>query len=80
MSRSEAAMEAMGRQNTTLIEITSGAGRRDMASYLIDDLLTSPRAALQSWNHPRFGSVYDFRLPDIGARWSQSGEFIGFLD
>jgi hypothetical protein len=68
------------RPSSTLPEIRSGVERRDVAHYLIDDLLTSPKSAVQAWDHPQHGPVYDFWLPDVGARWTQSGRFIGFLD
>ncbi|RCG33297.1 hypothetical protein DQ384_02420 [Sphaerisporangium album] len=29
---------------------------------------------------PEHGPVHDFTLPDIGARWTQAGRFVGFLD
>jgi RHS repeat-associated protein len=77
---SRAYQKHMGRPNTSLIAISSGVERKDMAHYLVDDLLTNPKSALQCWTHPQLGPVYDFKLPDIGARWSQAGDFIGFLD
>jgi hypothetical protein len=75
---SRAYQKHMGR-GQELFEISSGVQRKDMAHYLVDDLLTSPRAALQSYSHEAFGPVYDFKLPDVGARWTQSGDFVGFL-
>lgn len=70
----------MGRPTTGLIPLGSGKDRLDMSEHLIDDLLTNPRSAVQSYNHPQHGPVHDFRLPDVGARWKQSGKFIGFLE
>ncbi|WP_322780115.1 hypothetical protein, partial [Frankia sp. Cas4] len=76
---SRAYQKHMVRPNASLIRL-GGRDARDMSEYLINDILTNPRTALQSWAHPQFGPVYDFQLSDIGARWYQSGGFIGFLD
>jgi hypothetical protein len=76
---SRAYQKHMTRPITSLIRL-GGKDARDVSEYLVDDLLTNPRSALQAWNHPQFGPVYDFQLPDIGARWTQTGRFIGFLE
>ncbi len=46
----------------------------------VTELLTNPRTALQTWTHPAHGPVYDFKLPGYGARWTQGGRFVTFLD
>ncbi len=69
----------MIRPSSTFINL-GGADARDMSAYLIQDLLTDPRTALQSYTSSTYGPIYDFQLPDIGARWTQTGDFIGFLD
>ncbi|MBQ6639653.1 MAG: type IV secretion protein Rhs, partial [Saccharopolyspora sp.] len=70
----------MNRPGTSLIPISSGKDRAGMAEHLVDDLLTNPRSAVQSWTHGQHGPVHDVLLRDIGARWAQNGDFIGFLD
>lgn len=49
---------------------------------VLERILADPRTAMQSYKHPNptyGGSVLDLRLPDIGARFSSAGDFIGFL-
>ncbi|MEV0057001.1 RHS repeat-associated core domain-containing protein [Saccharopolyspora shandongensis] len=77
---SRAYQKHMNRPGTELIPISAARDRRDMAEHLIDDLLTNPRSAVQSWTHGQHGPVYDVVLPDVGARWTQTGQFVGFLD
>ncbi|MET9656722.1 RHS repeat-associated core domain-containing protein [Streptomyces sp. NPDC006510] len=77
---SRAYQKHMGRPNTSLIPLGSGKDRIHVSHHLIDDVLTNPRAAVQTWTHPQHGPVVDFLLPDIGARWKDGGGFVGFLD
>jgi hypothetical protein len=67
------------RPNPHLPAVRSGKERSAVAHDLVDDILTDPRTAVQAYNHTEHGPVYDFRLPDGGAQWSQNGNFIGFL-
>ncbi|MET8760496.1 hypothetical protein [Lentzea sp. NPDC004782] len=71
--------DTLNRTNTSLIPL-KGKEIKDVSQYLVEDILTNPRTAMQSWTHPTHGAVYDFWLEDVGARWSQNGDFIGFLD
>ncbi|MFJ7195342.1 MULTISPECIES: RHS repeat-associated core domain-containing protein [unclassified Streptomyces] len=68
------------RPDSTLIDLSSGADIKYISHALIEDLLTNPRSAVRSYNHSDRGDVIEFHLPDVGARWSASGNFIGFLD
>ncbi len=76
---SRAYQKHMNRPDTTLINL-GGRDARDMSEHLVEDVLTNPKTAVQSWNHPSFGDVHDFRLPDVGVRFTSNNEFIGFLD
>jgi hypothetical protein len=76
---SRAYQKHMNRPGTTLINL-GGRDARDMSEHLVGDVLTNPKTAVQSWNHPSFGDVHDFRMPDIGVRFTSNNEFIGFLD
>ncbi|MFC5290282.1 RHS repeat-associated core domain-containing protein [Actinokineospora guangxiensis] len=62
--------------------LTPAPGRlhNQLGGQMAVDLLTNPRSALQVWTHSIHGPVFDFKLPTVGARWTQSGQFIGFLD
>lgn len=60
------------------------AGRDLNASgqQVLERILRDPRTATQSYKHPNpnyGGGVLDLRLPDVGARFSSAGDFIGFL-
>jgi hypothetical protein len=72
--------KATGRDDSTLLPLTSGKDRKDMSEYLIEDLLTSPKSARRDYAHSDHGDVIEISLPDVGARWTSSGDFIGFID
>ncbi|GAA2692933.1 intein C-terminal splicing region/RHS repeat-associated core domain-containing protein [Actinosynnema pretiosum] len=72
--------EGPDRLDTTLPVLNSGKDRRDIATYLIEDLLTNPKSVMRSWNHSDHGEIIELMLPDVGARWKASGQFIGFTD
>ena len=59
---------------------TTASGYNELGQTLVDDLLTAPSTAVQTWNHPSFGQVTDFWGPSYGVRYGPNGEFIGFLD
>jgi RHS repeat-associated protein len=70
----------MRRPNSSLPVIRSGKERAAAADDRVADLLTNPKSAVQKWNHGEHGDVIDYLLPNGGARWKKSGEFVGFLE
>jgi RHS repeat-associated protein len=70
----------MTRDESSLPVVMKGRDRAAAADDRVADLLTSPKSAVQSWRHDVHGDVIDYLLPDGGARWSKSGNFIGFLE
>jgi hypothetical protein len=48
---------------------------------VLDDMLTHthPQAAERNYVDSKFGPVREFLLPDVGARFEQSGKLLGFL-
>lgn len=50
------------------------------AQQLIEEILTSPTTSCTQGNSSRQGDYVQFQLPNgIGARWTLSGEWIGFI-
>ncbi|QMU70028.1 polymorphic toxin-type HINT domain-containing protein [Streptacidiphilus sp. P02-A3a] len=78
---SRAYQKHMNRPGTSLINLNSGRERVDMSKYLINDLLTNPKTAVQAYTNPEGRNVAQYLLPDMGASWdTDTNEFIGFLD
>ncbi|MDQ1047978.1 Hint domain-containing protein [Streptomyces sp. V4I2] len=72
--------KATGRDDSTLLPLNSGKDRKDMSEYLVEDILTNPKSARRDYTHSDHGDVIEISLPDVGARWSSGGDFIGFID
>ncbi len=78
---SRAYQKHMNRPGTSLIKLNSGKDRVDMSDYLVNDLLTNPKSAVQRYTNPEGRNVVRYLLPDVGAAWdADTDEFIGFLD
>jgi hypothetical protein len=56
-----------------------GAQLNSTGEQILQRIVTNSRTAVQTYKHPNFGGVIDLRLPDVGARFSSAGDFIGFL-
>ncbi len=62
------------------------SGVRNPSAYnklgqdVLNDLLTNPKTAIQTWHNPKQGLVTDFWLPFGGVQFNAKGVLIGFLE
>ncbi|MFD3483892.1 polymorphic toxin-type HINT domain-containing protein [Streptomyces sp. NPDC058665] len=72
--------KATGRGDSTLLPLNSGKDRKDISEYLLEDILINPKSARRDYTHSDHGDIIEISLPDVGARWTSGGNFIGFID
>jgi hypothetical protein len=71
-----------GRPDSVFPKVTGNPASKNMhGQHHLDDILTHPQSKSTHWEHRSFGKIIDIEVPTKGgARFSQNGNFIGFLE
>jgi RHS repeat-associated protein len=71
-----------GRIDSVFPKATGNIANKNMqGQFHLDDILTHPQKKITQWQHRTFGNIIDVEVPGRGgARFSQQGNFIGFLE
>lgn len=55
--------------------------KNNQGQIQLDNILSHPDSKITKWKHKTLGMLIDIELPGGGgARFSQNGKFIGFLE
>ena len=83
LTKAGRALEKHGNRAGTVFPKATGntVTKNLQGQFHLDDILTHPRSRQSQWKHRSFGDILDIQVPGQGgARFSQNGHFIGFLE
>ena len=83
LTRAGGALDKHGNRPGSVFPTAKGnpMSKNAQGQYHLDDILTHPKSITKQHYRPKYGNVTDIGMPgDRGARFSESSEFLMFLE